>query len=248
MKLIINGDDFGHTRGINFGIIEAFRRGILRSTTVMTNRPAFSNAMELARENPGLGVGVHLVITSGKPLGEGYKTIIRPDGCFYRPGEFEKRVNGFDRREIEAEFILQIEAVKNQGTAPSHLDSHHHAHMNPAVLPAALKLAERYGLPVRIFNRNLIPKEYKHIKTTSAFVASFYDNDATKENLINILEQYRDAEVLEIMTHPGYADRELIEASAYNRPRERELSILTHPDIIKYIVANGIELINYNYL
>ena len=35
--LIVNADDFGFTPGVNAGITQAFREGILTSTTIMAN-------------------------------------------------------------------------------------------------------------------------------------------------------------------------------------------------------------------
>src|SRR5271169_5712936 len=64
-QLILNADDFGLTRGVNQGIIRAHREGILTSATLMATGPAFSDAAELARANPTLGIGCHLVLTGG---------------------------------------------------------------------------------------------------------------------------------------------------------------------------------------
>ena len=58
--LIVNGDDFGMSPPVSRGIIEAHRRGILTSTSLMVNRPAAEEAAALAREAPRLGVGLHL--------------------------------------------------------------------------------------------------------------------------------------------------------------------------------------------
>ena len=64
--LILNADDFGMTRGVNQGIIRAHREGILTSTTLMANGPAFDDAVEQIAANPKLGVGCHLVLVGGK--------------------------------------------------------------------------------------------------------------------------------------------------------------------------------------
>lgn len=57
-KLIINADDFGYGKGVNMGIIEAYQNGVLTSTTLMAGMPGFDQAVKLAKDNPGLGVGV----------------------------------------------------------------------------------------------------------------------------------------------------------------------------------------------
>ena len=60
--LIPNADDFGFTRDVNDGIVEAHCHGILTATTLMATGAAFDHAVELARENPELDIGVHLVL------------------------------------------------------------------------------------------------------------------------------------------------------------------------------------------
>jgi predicted glycoside hydrolase/deacetylase ChbG (UPF0249 family) len=69
LRLIVNADDYGRTPGVSRGIREAHRRGIVTSTTCMMNMPAVVDDIALAlEETPRLGLGVHLVLTSGRPL------------------------------------------------------------------------------------------------------------------------------------------------------------------------------------
>ncbi len=65
IQLIVNGDDFGRSPGINTAIIRAHREGVLTSASLMVNEPAASEAIALARQNPGLAVGLHAVVHSG---------------------------------------------------------------------------------------------------------------------------------------------------------------------------------------
>src|SRR5947208_14033868 len=67
-QLIVNADDFGFTRDVNAGIIEAHRNGILTSTTLMANGDAFDDAVRLAHETPSLDIGCHLVLVQGQSL------------------------------------------------------------------------------------------------------------------------------------------------------------------------------------
>ena len=253
MKLIINGDDFGHTRGVNFGIADAFRQGILRSATIMANRPAFLHAIEIAKENPNLGVGIHLVLSSGQPLGANYRTIVQQDGMFYRPDSMlgtlsEECADAFDSFEVETEFRLQIEAVLAQGIRPTHLDSHHFVHMLPSILPVVLRLADHYGFPMRITNRNMIPEAFRYIKSSSTFSYDFYDDGATLQNIVHILEENKDTDILEVMSHPAYVDKALIDTTSYVLQRARELEVLTTPRLMDYINENHIELVNYSII
>src|SRR6201987_3103595 len=67
-RLIVNADDFGFTRDVNQGIVEAHRQGILTATTLMASGAAFEDAVRLARENPTLDIGVHLVLVGEPPF------------------------------------------------------------------------------------------------------------------------------------------------------------------------------------
>src|SRR5580704_16194867 len=67
-RLIVNADDFGLTAGVNRGVLEAHRAGIVTYTTLMANSKAFDDAIHLARLSPKLSVGCHLVLVDGSPL------------------------------------------------------------------------------------------------------------------------------------------------------------------------------------
>src|SRR5690349_10998590 len=64
-RLIVNADDFGASRSINEAVIRAHREGILTTASLMVNEPACGEAVELAKQNPRLGVGLHLTLLMG---------------------------------------------------------------------------------------------------------------------------------------------------------------------------------------
>ena len=64
-RLIVNADDFGRSASINQAVIRAHREGILTTASLMVNEPAVEEAVALARENPELGVGLHLTLLCG---------------------------------------------------------------------------------------------------------------------------------------------------------------------------------------
>lgn len=149
-RLIVNADDFGLTRGVNRAIIECHQRGIVTSTTLMANSAAFEDAVALARQNPGLGVGCHVVLLDGRPLGpERVPTLLAKNGEFYRTiGEFAPRamMGRFSAAEIEAEAVAQFEKIRGAGVEITHFDAHKHAHMFPLVLEPLLRAAKRCGI------------------------------------------------------------------------------------------------------
>ena len=118
--LIVTGDDFGMTPGVNLGIVEAHRRGILTSASLMVDRPASEAGAALARECPVLSLGLHLELST----------------------DDHERVH----TQIERQVARFLELV---GALPTHLDAHHNVHHDPRLLPGVLAWARRRAVPVR---------------------------------------------------------------------------------------------------
>jgi hopanoid biosynthesis associated protein HpnK len=149
--LILNADDFGLTRGVNEGIIRAHRDGILTSTTLMANGPAFEHATELARANPTLGIGCHLVLVGGASVCPPSKipSLVNKSGML--PKSLPSLVMGLSSgkirsKEIELELTAQIEKTVAAGITPTHLDTHKHTHAHPRVLSALARVAKEFGI------------------------------------------------------------------------------------------------------
>ena len=117
--LIVTADDFGISRGVNRGIVEAHREGILTSTSLMVSRPAAVEAAVLGRACPALSVGLHLELDPGAPD--------LPTQLDCQLGRFTELV----------------------GAPPTHVDSHHDVHRDPRVLPHVRAWADRFSVPVR---------------------------------------------------------------------------------------------------
>jgi hopanoid biosynthesis associated protein HpnK len=150
-RLIVNADDFGMTPGVNRAIVHAHRNGIVTSTSLLANGLAFDDAVAAARENPSLGVGVHLNLTEGVPVGDPRKLagLVNPAGEFAAgPAALVKRMltRQIPADAIEHEFRAQIERVLASGIEPTHLDGHQHVHMWPPVFQLTARLAAEYGL------------------------------------------------------------------------------------------------------
>ncbi len=150
-NLIVSADDLGWTEGVNHGIAEAFRNGIVTSTSLLANGAAFAGGVEIARGAPGLGVGVHLNLSDGAPLAERetVTSLLNDNGEF--AGGAESLLLRRARREllldeVEREWDAQIQKVRDAGMEPTHLDGHRHVHMLPGLFEIALRLAKRHGI------------------------------------------------------------------------------------------------------
>jgi hopanoid biosynthesis associated protein HpnK len=151
-RLILNADDFGLTRGINRAIAELHAAGCLTSATLMANGPAFDDAVAIARANPALGVGCHIVLTDGTPLSHpnDIPTLIGADGKSFRPSlpDFLIAVlRGQVREEdIAREAAAQIQRLQRAGIDVTHIDAHKHTHILPGVARPLLHIADRAGI------------------------------------------------------------------------------------------------------
>ncbi|QOT01222.1 chitin disaccharide deacetylase [Brevibacterium sp. JNUCC-42] len=245
-KLIINADDFGYSRGVNYGIITSHERGVVTSTTMMMNMPEVAQAFQLAEQHPALGVGIHLVLTCGKPISDDVPSLVDESGRFHSLRDVFDKINTED---VEKEFTRQLEAFLSYRKKPTHIDSHHHVHGHEKVLPIVLKLAERYHLPIRLFHThdeaNMIQAG---VRSTVAFDHNFYGDDLSLESLEKILDKHVGVESLEIMTHPAYIDQPLYQGSSYALQRMNELLILTDPYVKERLNSRDIKLITFEQL
>lgn len=150
-NLIVNADDLGWTEGVNRGIAEAHRKGLVTSTSLLANGQAFASALEVASANPELGVGVHLNLSDGPPTA-------KPDevrGLLNDAGEMEGgpeslllRIAGrsLNLEEVEREWDAQIRKIRDSGITPTHIDGHKHVQMLPGLFEIALRLAKKHGI------------------------------------------------------------------------------------------------------
>ena len=150
-NLIVNADDLAWTEGVNQGIAEAHRNGIVTSASLLANGAAFRQAVELARTLPRLGVGVHLNLSDGAPVAarESVPSLVNAKGEFEGGPEsllLKMATRGLAVPEVESEWEAQIRRVRDVGIAPTHLDGHKHVHMLPGLFEVALRLAKKYGI------------------------------------------------------------------------------------------------------
>lgn len=149
--LIINADDFGLCEGVNNGIAQAHTKGVLTSTTLMTNMPSAQEAIEIAKGLPTLGIGIHLNLTEGQPLSKEpiVSLLVNGNGQFkYTADELAKKslISFKTRKAIKAELAAQIQWAVERGIRPTHLDSHKHIHSFPAIYPIVCRLAKRFNI------------------------------------------------------------------------------------------------------
>lgn len=166
-KLIINADEFGLTEGTNRAIIEAHQFGTVTSTSMIVNMWAFDEGVHLARENPKLGVGIHLNLTDGRPVSsfKDCSTLVDSKGFFFNRRNLMIKLTlcKINTEHIIREFKAQIEKMKSKGIALTHIDTHQSIGLHPEIFNIVIQLALELKLPIRIPEVNSVP--YSSVKT-----------------------------------------------------------------------------------
>ena len=193
-RLIINADDFGFTAGVNQAIVEAHTRGVVTSSTLMANGPAFVGAAQLAKTLPRLSVGCHIVLIDGEPVigAEQLRSLTtRMEAPRFHDGlmTFAARaiVDKINTDEIAAEAQAQIRKIQAAGIVVSHFDTHKHTHLFPTILKPLLRAAASCGvravrnpfepclpvLPPQLFARPNLWTRYAKLRALRGFAGKF---------------------------------------------------------------------------
>jgi len=150
-RLIVNADDFGRSHSINQAVIRAHREGILTTASLMVNEQGLDEAVALARQNPQLGVGLHLTLLCGHAA-------LAPDvipGLVDSRGRFSDspvRV-GFRyfakrslRAQLQAEIQAQFEKFRATGLPLDHVNGHLHLHLHPTIFRILMEHASEWKI------------------------------------------------------------------------------------------------------
>ena len=148
-RLIVNADGFGFTPGVNRGIRDAVRDGIVTSISCNANFPFIDELPELMREFPQLSPGVHLNLSVGRPISppSDVPSLVNAEGCLHGPDFVRRLMTGRIRlSEMERELDAQIGRMLDLGVTPSHWDGHQNKHLYPPFFWTAMRVAKRRGV------------------------------------------------------------------------------------------------------
>jgi chitin disaccharide deacetylase len=224
--LIVNADDFGQSAGINAGIVEAHRRGIVTSASLMVRGSAAAEAVELGRDCPALSLGLHL------DLGE----------WVFRDSAWVPRYQVVpldDPQAVRAEMARQLASFQRMTRSePTHIDSHQHVHLNEPVRAIAEEFAQALRVPLR------------RCHAAIRYCGDFYGQDSdgsplpariSVDGLLGILADLPEG-VVELCCHPAAAaDLDTM----YRAERRQELAALCDPRIRGAVEKLGIKLCSF---
>lgn len=248
--LIVNADDFGLSKGQNYGIAEACRHGLVTSTTAMVNADAAEHAAELSRTLPSLATGMHFVLTLGEPLTAmpGLTREGKLGKWLWQMAEEDTLPLEEIRRELAAQYVRFVALF---GCEPTHIDSHHHVHMIPQIFPLVAEFAKEKGVAMRV-DRALARRDGLDaggLRSSDAFSSAFYGESISESLFMQVLDDSAAAgeKSLEVMCHPAFVDNTIM-GSAYCYPRLAELEVLTSAALEQAIAQKGYRLGTYRDL
>lgn len=229
MDLIVTADDYGLTRGINYGIYDACLEGIVNSVGLLMNTRHTDHGISLMK-NMTVGIGISLNMTYGKPLISDGNSLL--EFGFFKPSHNWDRI---DKEAVRNEFKAQIDLALSKGVIISFLSSYDNIHLKyDSIYYIIDSLASEYNLNFRE-------------KSNDAFEVCelFYDRMVNLDFLTQLLMQFKGYKTVELIVHPGFLCGHLINISSYRELRLVEHSILTSAFIKSFIKDQDIMLKTY---
>jgi len=224
MKLMVTAEDFGLTKGINYGVYDACAEGIVTCVSLLMNTKLTTHALELIKPLD-IGIGLSLNVTHGKPTSDS-KTLM--EYGFLKP---DHELTDEVLEAIESEYESQILKAIEMEIEIRFLTSYNNYHLkHEAVYKKLQNLGKKYSLPIR--------GEYEYSDI-------FHGKRASADTLFLLFQQK--FEWLELVVTPGFLCGELIELSDYREMRVVEHSILVNPYVKQMIQSGDIELIDRVY-
>ena len=269
-RLVVNADDFGLSPSVNEAVIRAHGEGILTTASLMVNERGFDEAVKLAKENPQLGVGLHLTLLMGH-------SALPPEkisGLVNAHCEFSDRpvATGFRyffqrdlREQLRAEIHAQFEKFHATGLPLDHVNGHLHLHLHPVVFQILMEDAVQLGIRRMRLTRDCLARSRRmargrwFYRVSHAAIYEWLSNRAHKrlhqrgikhaEITFGLLQNARVNEeyILKLLPELPPGDSEL-----YSHPSldefKHEFDALVSPRVKELVKTLGVKLIRYQDL
>jgi hopanoid biosynthesis associated protein HpnK len=269
-RLIVNADDFGLSASVNQAVIRAHRDGILTTASLMVNEPGCAEAVKLAKENPKLGVGLHLTLLFGH-------SALSPEkipGLVNSHGEFignsvQVGMKYFFKRslreQLRAEIHAQFEKFRATGLPLDHVNGHLHLHLHPVIFKILMGDAATLRITHLRLTRDCLARSRRHsgghlfYKASHAAIFEFLSGRARKvlgekkirhaDITFGLLQDSRVDEeyILKLLPELPTGDSELYSHPSLDKFKH-EFDALVSPRVREQIEKLGIQLIRYQDL
>ena len=236
---MVNADDMGLTPGVCRAVQRAHADGVVTSTSVLAVGTAFEQAATTVRDAGDLALGAHLAIVGeDRPLlsAREVPTLVDRQGRFplsYRTVVARGAAGRIDADDVAREFRAQLERVRGIGMPVTHLDTHQHTHLWPAVAAVVVDLAREAGIRcVRLLAGRLRHRlDRAGLHTTGGYAGLDEAGHLDGTRFAGALQRLTDEDVAtaEINTHPGEEPEADLARFAWGYRWADELAMLTAP-------------------
>lgn len=265
--LVVTADDLGLTPGVNAAVAEGFDRGVVTATSLLAVGRAFDDAARVLRERPGLELGAHLALVGEDPpllTSREIPSLVDAQGAFplsYRTVVQRGLLGRLDPDDVRRELSAQLERVLGLGLPVTHLDTHQHTHLWPAVAGVVVELARAAGVPaVRLTTshaRSVVGLGVRALagplraRVAAAGLTGTADyagldeaGSMDAERFLSTLQAAarRGAATLEINCHPGTPGETDLARFAWDYHWGAEAAMLVDPGTASAISATGYRL------
>jgi hopanoid biosynthesis associated protein HpnK len=269
-RLVVNADDFGLSPSVNVAVVRAHREGILTTASLMVNEPGFDEAVRLAKENPKLGVGLHISLLHGHSalLYEAIPGLVNPRGEFPNSPVGAGMRYFFDddlREQLRAEIHAQFKKFHATGLPLDHVNGHLHLHLHPVIFKILMNDADELGIRHLRLTRDCVARSrrmssgrlFYNVSHAAIFelLSSRVREPLRQKNIkhaqitFGLLQDSRVDEeyILKLLPELPPGDSELYSHPSLDKFKH-ELDALISPHVREQIHKLGIQLIRYRDL
>lgn len=243
-KIILRADDLGFSRGINYGIYDAVKAGLIQSVGVMVNMEATQHGVGLLREIPGCCFGLHTNLCAGRPISapEKVPSLVDAQGVFYSSARYRNAEKEFisyadARTEIDAQYRRFIELF---GCQPAYFEAH--AIKSQVMMQALKDYAKENNLLYHAPFESLKVGNLEIPMYLGDIMNSEYDPWGELQECVRSLEE--DIPKMYVF-HPGYLDQTIMNMSSLTINRTKETAVLTDPKTKAWLEEQAVRLCSY---
>lgn len=243
-KIVINADDFGLTEGVTLGILSGYKNGNISSTSLIVNMEYTKEAIFLAKQNPELGLGIHLNVTVGKPISnlQDISTLVNENGNFYSSKDYSNGKVNINEGDLLKEFEAQISKfIELVGKKPEHINCHHLYDFFGIYPNVTDTLIRKYGVPMRLEQYH---QSYKY--PLAKKINILMNNDITEDEVCEYFENNLKDKLIELPNHSGFVDEKLMKISSLNIGRTNDLYICKSKKIKEILGRLGYEIVPWS--
>lgn len=269
-RLIVNADDFGISHSVNEAVVRAHREGILTSASLMVNEAGFDEAVKLAKENPKLGIGLHLTLLHGHSVLPqrkipGLVNSRREFSCSPVRTGLKYFFDDDLHEQLRAEIHAQFEKFRATGLPLDHLNGHLHLHLHPVIFKILMEDSEKLGIRHLRLTRDCLARSRRmsnsHLfyKVSHAAIYEWLSNRA-RESLRR--KNIKHAQITFGLLQNGRVDEDYIlkllpelppgDSELYSHPSldtfKHEFDALISPRVREQIQKLNVKLIRYQDL